>query len=408
MPFGINPVQIDNTLSGLDANTLAQALAQQQAQELAARAQQATQAASQAGQQYGELASAPPPDIMAQQAFLPTLIGNIASVISQNPDYRKRTQDQLDEQRKTLLDARARNLTQLRDVYSQQAEAARQAGNLEAEQKARTQHDRISGALEQVLENQRQQNRLDLQKLQGQQSLQEIAARGSEERKTNAVKAQQVAVDNLPDYTIQTAVGRKFIDTSGLAAKDRSALVKAARAAGLPAPTDKESQALKDVDRARRDMMAFQDYVKSLLPRDAQGRALNAANMKISRVLQTNEQRAAFRTLTETAIPALRAMAGSGGLRISIPLVEQTIGNMPRDTDTFGTAMRKFRIIYTMLDNSESPILDRNWAKPGIESARSKAITAARTDDDATLRALIRRYPELDNDEILLDVIRSR
>lgn len=410
MPFGINPVQIDNTLNGLDANTLAQALADKQAQELAARTQQATQSASQAGQEYGQLAAAPPPELTPQDTFLPTLIGNIASVISQNPDFRKRAQDQLDQDRKALLDARAQNLRQLQDVYAQKAEAARQAGNLEAEEKARTQHERIAGALEQVQETQRQTNRIELQNLQGKQNLAEIAARGAEERKTESAKS--AAVANAPGaldpYTVQTSVGRKFVDLTGLVGKDQSAFTKAARASGLPVLTGKDAQGARDVDRARRDMAALQDYIKTLLPRDAAGRALNAANMKISRLLQTNEQRAAFRTFQEAAIPALRAMAGSGGLRISIPLVQQAINNLPKDTDTFGTAMRKLRIIYTMLDNSESPLLEKNWSKPSLESARAKAITAARTDDDASLRALIRKYPELDNDEILLDVIRNR
>jgi hypothetical protein len=93
--------------------------------------------------------------------------------------------------------------------------------------------------------------------------------------------------------------------------------------------------------------------------------------MKLSKVLQTNAQRAAFMTYRDAAIPVLRGMAGSKNLRITQQQVQLAIDNLPKDTDTYATALKKVGIIKRLLMNAESPLIDRNWTVGGSSATGS-------------------------------------
>lgn len=162
---------LENTLNGLDPNTLAQALEEELMRGLAQRTTQATQAAQQAGQQYQQAAGAPPPQLAPEDIFLPTLLGNIASVIGQNPDLREKAQERIGEKHSDMLKARADNLMALRDIYGQKAEAASKLGNTEAEEKARISRDKMSRALDQLEEQRKQANAIELENMRHQHDL---------------------------------------------------------------------------------------------------------------------------------------------------------------------------------------------------------------------------------------------
>ena len=198
MPVPYQP-SLDNTLQGMDPNTLAQALEQQLQQAMAQRTQDATQSAQQAEGQYAQAAAAPPPNLSVLQQFLPTLLGNIASTISQDPGYRERAQQGMKDERQSLMQARAQNLTSLRDVWSQRAEAAKNAGDFEAEADFRLKHEKIAKTLEQMqdvkdkehaiaLEKERQAGKSGDDARDHANRLREIAAQGAEQRKTLAAK----------------------------------------------------------------------------------------------------------------------------------------------------------------------------------------------------------------------------
>jgi len=164
-----------------------------------------------------------------------------------------------------------------------------------------------------------------------------------------------------------TRGGKQFFDASELQGKEKAAAMKWATQKGLSVAGSNEIGQLQDVDTARGNIEDIRGYVKSILPVDAQGRATEYPGIRLSALLQTNEKRAAFGAYRAAAIRNLRAMAGSKGLRINQAEINLAIKNdIPNITDTYGTASRKMDIVSQMLDNAESPILNRNWGKGGI------------------------------------------
>lgn len=151
----IDPGFLVNTLSGMNVQSPADAQEQELLRALSARTQMAAQEAQGAQQQYQSLAGQAPPQLGALEAFVPTLAANIASVIARDPSYRERNQQNLGQQRQALLQSRAQNLQSLRDIYAQKAEAAQRSGDMEATEKFRLQHEKISKTWEQVMEQQK-------------------------------------------------------------------------------------------------------------------------------------------------------------------------------------------------------------------------------------------------------------
>jgi hypothetical protein len=144
---------IVGTLAGMDPATLAESLRRQQEEELAARTLAATQSAQSAGQEYQTAAQAPQPELNIFEQLIPALFGNVASVLSQNPVFGERGQEQVQQSRATLLQARAQNLSMLREVWNKKADAAQQAGDFEAEAKARTKLESLHNTYDTVKQN---------------------------------------------------------------------------------------------------------------------------------------------------------------------------------------------------------------------------------------------------------------
>ena len=142
-----------------------------------------------------------------------------------------------------------------------------------------------------------------------------------------------------------------------------------------------DSQIVKDIDRARRDVESMTIDLQGLLPADAAQRSAKYLGMKISSLLQTNEARASFdKTWRDAGVPILRAISGgSRGMRISQQTINLIIQNLPRSTDTYGTAQRKIGILNRMMDNAEAPVISRNW-KRGPATATFGAKPNAKAD----------------------------
>jgi hypothetical protein len=130
---------ITGTMSGLDMNGLIQAMALQQAQQqaqLSQQTQQANQQATQAQGQYQQAQQQPEP-FNPLAGLLPALLGNVASVLSQKPEYSQRGAQTAQVTRGEMLQKRADNLQQLHDAFVKKADEAKKAGDLEAETKNR-------------------------------------------------------------------------------------------------------------------------------------------------------------------------------------------------------------------------------------------------------------------------------
>lgn len=137
--------------------TQAEREAQQRAAELSRRTTELQNVAGQAQQQYGQAAAAPPPGYLPGDTFATQLLGVLGSVITQRPEYQEQAQAEIRQRRAALLEVRAQNLQQLRDVAMERADAAREAGNLEEEFKNRTVAEKNAKLLEVVMESQKQQ-----------------------------------------------------------------------------------------------------------------------------------------------------------------------------------------------------------------------------------------------------------
>lgn len=148
----IDPALLVGTLSGMNVTPPGQAQEDMLLRALAERTSALAQDAQGAQQQYQQLASAPPPMLGGLDVFVPTLLSNIASVIARDPGYRERNQQNLGMERQSLLQSRAQNLQSLRDIYAQKAEAAQRSGDIEATEKFRLQHEKMSKLQEQVME----------------------------------------------------------------------------------------------------------------------------------------------------------------------------------------------------------------------------------------------------------------
>lgn len=144
MAQGLAPVTLTGTLEGDQVLLQMQALQQAQQEALAQQTQQATQAAGQAQQAYGQAAAAPAPAPDALGTLLMTLGGNTASILGGTPSYRENAQQNVQRARSEQLQARAQNLQALRDVYSQRADEAQRAGDLETTEKYRRQFETLS------------------------------------------------------------------------------------------------------------------------------------------------------------------------------------------------------------------------------------------------------------------------
>lgn len=185
--------------------------------------------------------------------------------------------------------------------------------------------------------------------------------RGDEARaRLEGLQKKNAPADIEPD--VQTTIaGRKYIDLSGYTGEERNKARAAANASGVVGVSKEQANALQEIDNARANQRSIMAQISDLLPNGPGGRPLAAVTASLSKVFQTDEQKAAFASWRTAAIQTLRATAGSKGLRINQAEIAMAIENdIPKLTDTLGTAQQKLKNIETMLENAEQSILVRN------------------------------------------------
>ena len=179
---------LQNTLTPEGVLSYMERQGQLQQKQLADTTRQATQEAQSASQDYMQATQQPVPEPDALAQFVPSLLGNIASVISQNPSYREQAQKDIHEKRQDLRQKRADNLLALKDMWDTKARLASSAGDREAEIKARQTSEQLSKTIDVMLENQREAHGLGLENLRHKHELEQIGARGRQDRLTQAGK----------------------------------------------------------------------------------------------------------------------------------------------------------------------------------------------------------------------------
>ena len=124
---GVNPSDMDlatlvGTMSQLGLLGPSQAeLAKQQA-DIHSQVQAAQDQSNQAQQAYQQ-ASNTPLQTSPGEGFFQGLLGNTASVLTQNPQYAKQAASDIDQAHSELLQSRIQNLAALKDTYDRRAAA---------------------------------------------------------------------------------------------------------------------------------------------------------------------------------------------------------------------------------------------------------------------------------------------
>ncbi len=170
----------------------------------------------------------------------------------------------------------------------------------------------------------------------------------------------------------QTQTGQKWADLSGKSqGKGRDGMAAYYENGGIPAVTDKKDKdALQSIDATRLYQQTVLDAIQSKLPKDASGRVVGGLENKLSEVLQTDADIAAFKTFQTTAIQAVRASAGAGGLRITQQEIAAAMNAIPKITDTVGVAMQKNKNFNSILSNNEKSILG---GRPNLKKATTNS-----------------------------------
>jgi hypothetical protein len=155
---GLPPATLTQAQGFAEAfNPLLQAQQARRTNELAPLEQQATQAQ----QAYNQMAAAPPPQVSGARAGLNELLGSVASILSGNQAYRETASQRLQKEQQALMESRVQNLTSLKNLYDQRAEAAKSLGNSIAEEENRIKRDRLDKSLETINKARAQQYEMD-------------------------------------------------------------------------------------------------------------------------------------------------------------------------------------------------------------------------------------------------------
>lgn len=186
------------------------------------------------------------------------------------------------------------------------------------------------------------------------QGMQDTAAMDREKYKMSA------AGENAGKNDVRTTVsGQEYADVSSYTGNTKNVLTKHYKDMGIPVLSSADVSAIREVDNARLNQQMIAGNFLSRLPKDPTGRVMGGAlENKLSAFFQTDEYLASVGTLRTAAIQALRATAGSKGLRINEAEIAQAVENdIPKITDTISVAMTKMKLVGQMLDNAEDATL---------------------------------------------------
>ena len=362
---------LGGTLTGDQLLTEMERLRREREAQLSASSQAAAEQAGQAQQTYQQAAGQPPPQPAPGDLFAQTLLGNLASVISQNPQYQQNVQTQRQTKQSDLLKARQDNLQSLRDVYMTKAKQAEEAADLEGTEKYRSKIDVLTRQID--ILGQRQTNALALEEAKHRNRLAEITTRAEQTRQAGGG-----GEFNPADYVDTSESGVPFIDLSKIPSiKQRQEASDYARQNKIRPIGEREKSALDLVRDARSNIQSISDVVSTFLPGTPQERVLKGPANLLASQTQSNPDISSFQAYRTAAIQIIQALAGLGkGLRINQAEINAALKNdIPTITDTLPTAQKKLGVLLGMLGHVETAVLGQS-PSPENSTPRSKATQA--------------------------------
>lgn len=343
------------------------------------------QQAQQAGQQYLQAAQQPPPDM---SNVWDQLLGNVASVISRNPEFGQQAQKRGESQQRELMQARHDNLAALQESYQQQYTAARQLGNSEAEAQLRMKTDQTMRARLQLMQQMMQADAKTFQEQQSQAGRMELEGlRGEMQQLVAQIRASQGAeVDEETAAVFEHARNKTdagdFIDSSKFkGVKDNRALNRWAASNKVTVLDSKQAGALTAAEIAYRNLTDQAFQVRDLLAEGPMDRPLVSARNWAMKMSGAEPRIGAFDSMWSNAIQALKAYSLQGGgpslMRINKAEIDKALlydrPNLIWDTKPIlDQKMKNFEI---MRRNGGNAILQKDWRTlPAIGKARWKVM----------------------------------
>lgn len=192
--------------------------------------------------------------------------------------------------------------------------------------------------------------------------------------------------------------GQKFITTSnleGYSSDEKSFIVKAASALGIPTLSPKNADALSSIISTKENLADFDYYLNNngkggsaILPQSFTGQPRQYADVRLNEFLDLNQTRDGFQTWKASVIPLLSALkgAGSGGGGAKLfPIVDKML---PQETDTISDAQAKMKVINTIIDNASYGIIGKRGNQNKYNEKNQTANESANLDYNAYLNAI--------------------
>lgn len=364
---------LQNTLTPAGLLTQWEAENQRQAEALAARTAAASAAATAAGAQYQQAAAAPPPQLDPLAQSLPLLLGNTAKALTGDAGFTQRAQQGIMGQQNDLMAARVQNLQALKDGYDAKARSAELAGNLEASIGARAKSEQLAKTLDVLLKKVDADNQAERDKAQHGYALEQIAARGAQDRRTQAAKPAASGTEdpnfNAADYVETTPAGRKYVNAARIPqAKYRQIVTNFARANGIPVLSEKGRAALDLVTAGRENLNSMREALAGKLSTDRNPTRIIIKGLKnkAAAVLQLDPKLTSYGAFRTAAVEAMQTIASLGvGFRINRDEIRLAMQNdIPSLGDTADTAENRLQILEKMFSHVEDAILQSTAAQP--------------------------------------------
>lgn len=177
--------------------------------------------------------------------------------------------------------------------------------------------------------------------------------------KLNAEAALKGGVSNVSDYVQTNAGGKAYVNYDNLTNDEKKTVALSARKVGIPLLKTADVAKLNAIDDSKENLINIESTLSSILPKDAYNRVLGNNNMlhnKLSSFFQTNPDISSFNAWRTAIINNVQALAGGAGsgLRINQAEINAAMNNdLPKITDTIGTANGKITKLRSQLNSWE-------------------------------------------------------
>jgi hypothetical protein len=180
-----------------------------------------------------------------------------------------------------------------------------------------------------------------------------------------------VGIDSDTKYT---AGGTPYVDLSKYKGKDYSTAQQEAKANGVFGASAAEADALDQINTARKNMALINESIDKLPTHSMLNPIglVQAATNKVEAATGYDADLATFKTNTDAAVQAMKAVAGTKGLRLNKDLIKASLdNNTPSITDPQDVARDKYKKFMQFLDNQEKTILGQSGSASSTPAAVS-------------------------------------